>query len=57
MILLILESNEQNKLRKWRQTHGYREQTDSCHRGGFGGLVIRAKGFSKEKQKIHRHRQ
>ena len=48
MILLILESNEQNKLRKWRQTHGYREQTDSCQRGGeLRGWVKKVKVSSK----------
>ena len=31
---LYVESNEQNKLTKQRQRHGYMEQTDSCQGGG-----------------------
>ena len=28
-----MESNEKTKQTKWKQTHRYREQTDSCQRG------------------------
>ena len=38
-----VESDEQNKLTKYKQTHRYKEQTDSCQRGGalrgWGGKV------------------
>ena len=50
MIHLYMESNEQTELTKWRHTRGYREQTDSCQRGGIGGWVRRVKGLSKKKK-------
>ena len=33
-----VESSEQNKLTKYKSSHRYREQTDSCHRQGCWGL-------------------
>ena len=47
-----MEYSEQNKLTKWSQSHGYREQTDSCQRGGVGGWMRRVKGLSKEKKSL-----
>ena len=44
---LHTKSNEQNKQTMWRHTPGYREQTDSCQRGGFGGWMRRMKGLSR----------
>ena len=46
-----MESNEGNKLTKWRQTHGYREQTDEGGLGSGEGIKQRKKG------KAHGHRQ
>ena len=34
MITLVCESNEQNKLTKWKQTHTHRKQTDSSQTVG-----------------------
>ena len=36
-----MESNEQNKLTKWTQTHGYREETESCQRRRRWGLGVK----------------
>ena len=47
MISLVCGSNEQIKLTKWRQSHAYREQTDSCQRG----LGKKGEGLSKKKKK------
>ena len=45
-----MESNGQSKITKWKQSHGYREQTNSCQRRRVWGLVGRVKGLSKEKK-------
>ena len=38
-----------NKITKQKQTHRYREQTDSCQRGGrLGGGVKKVKGLRKK---------
>ena len=47
---LYVESNEQNKLTKWKQIHGYREQTNSYQMGEGWGLYEKVKGLSKEKK-------
>ena len=53
-----MESNGQSKITKWKQSHGYREQTNSCQRRRVWGLVGRVKGLSKEKKgKTHGYRQ
>ena len=41
MILLIVESKEQNKPTKKKQTHRYRYQTDVCHMGGGMGVWVK----------------
>ena len=46
-----MESNEQNKLTKWRQSHGYKEQTGSCQRGGGWGLGEKDEGIKQRKKK------
>ena len=53
-----MESNEQNKVTKEKETHRHREQTDSCQRGGvLGGWVKKVKGISKTTTTTtHRHR-
>ena len=39
IISLSEESKEQNKQTKQKQTHRYKEQTDSCQRGGVLGVL------------------
>ena len=47
-----MESNEQNKLTKWGQTNGYREQTD-CFQGREPcGLGKEAEGIKQQPKKI-----
>ena len=41
-----MESKEQNKQTKFKQTHRYREQTDSCQRGR--GLHEEVKGIKEQ---------
>ena len=46
-----LLQNEQNKLTVLKQTHRYREHTNSCHMGGgLAGWVKMVKGFRKKEQ-------
>ena len=52
-----MEFTKQNELTKWRQTDGYREQTDSCQRGGDMGEKGEVIKQRKKKRKTHAHRQ
>ena len=58
LFISTVESKEQNKLTKWRQTQEYREETDSCERGGGYWLSEKGEGIKqRKKRKTHGHRQ
>ena len=40
------------QITKWRKTHGYREQTDSCQRGGDWGLGDKGEGLKQRKKRL-----
>ena len=52
---LYVESNEQNKLTKYKQRQIYMVQTDSCQRGGsLGYWIVEDEGI-KQKKQTHIH--
>ena len=47
-----MEFDEQKKLTKWRQTHEYREETESCQGEKAADWVRRVKGFREEEKRL-----
>ena len=48
-----MKSHEQKRLTKWRETHGYGKQADSCQRGRDWGLGEKGERIKQGKNKIH----